>query len=155
MRAVAIVDTSVFCNVLDIPKMNSDRAQVMQELKQYLESDTNLLLPMAAVYETGNHIAQIKTQNRSGSNRRHHAEQFIGQVKKAIVGEAPWQVIQVPTLQEIEGWLNAFPDSAMRGAGVGDLSIIKEWEKLKNKIPNRRIFIWSLDKDLQGYDYCP
>jgi len=43
----------------------------------------------------------------------------------------------------------------MRGAGMGDLSIIKEWEKFKRKVPDRRVFIWSLDSDLQGYDHCP
>jgi hypothetical protein len=40
----------------------------------------------------------------------------------------------------------------MRGAGMGDLSIIKEWEKFKRKIPDHRVFIWSLDSHLQGYD---
>ncbi|MEL7068051.1 MAG: hypothetical protein AAFV85_21945 [Cyanobacteria bacterium J06634_6] len=59
MSAVAIVDTTILCNVLDIPTRNSDRAEVMQTLKHFLEEDTTLLLPMAAVYETGNHIAQL------------------------------------------------------------------------------------------------
>jgi hypothetical protein len=60
--------------------------------------------------------------------------------------------MQVPTTEEIGEWLSGFPDSAMRGAGMGDLSIIKEWEKFKRRIPNRRVFIWSLDSDLERYD---
>lgn len=151
MKGVAIVDTSIFCNVLDIPHMNSERNQVLQELKDLLEESTNLLLPMAAVYETGNHIAQLS----DGRNRRQFAKVFIGQVKKAIKGEAPWQVMQLPHIDEIGEWLSNFPDSAMRGAGMGDLSIIKEWEKTIRRTPNHRIFIWSLDSDLQGYDYIP
>ncbi|HEY9645676.1 MAG TPA: hypothetical protein V6C88_04855 [Chroococcidiopsis sp.] len=151
ISSVAIVDTSIFCNVLDIPHMNGERKRVIKDLETFLENETNLLLPMAAVYETGNHIAQLS----DGKKRRRCAENFVAEVKKAISGEAPWQVMQVPTTQEIEEWLSGFPDSAMRGASMGDLSIIKEWEKMKKRIPGRRIFIWSLDNDLKGYDYNP
>ncbi|MDJ0616074.1 MAG: hypothetical protein QNJ63_04860 [Calothrix sp. MO_192.B10] len=63
--------------------------------------------------------------------------------------------MEVPSIEEIGEWLSRFPDSAMRGAGMGDLSIIKEWEKFTKRVPNRRIFIWSLNTDLQGYDYHP
>ncbi|MCI5144462.1 MAG: hypothetical protein D3923_02800 [Candidatus Electrothrix sp. AR3] len=93
MRAVAIVDTSIFCNVLDIPHKSGERKRVLEEFKELLEKSTTLLLPMATVYETGNHIAQIKI----GDKRRHFAKIFVEQVKKAISGEAPWQVMQVPT----------------------------------------------------------
>lgn len=151
MKAVAIVDTSIFCNVLNIPHMNTERPQVMQKLKELIEGDTNLLLPMAAIYETGNHIAQLS----DGGNRRRFAEAFIGQVKKAIEGGPPWQAMQLPDMEEVGEWLSNFPDSAMRGAGMADLSIIKEWEKTIRITPNRRIFIWSLDSDLQGYDHIP
>ncbi len=151
MGAVAIVDTSIFCNILNIPQRNGERSQIMKELEQFLEEETTLLLPMAVVYETGNHIAQLS----DGGNRRWFAEFFVEQVKKAMTGEAPWQVMQLPTTEEVGEWLSGFPDSAMGGAGMGDLSIIREWEKFKGKIPNRRVFIWSLDSDLQGYDYSP
>lgn len=151
MGAVAIVDTSIFCNVLNIPHRNGERSRIIKELEQFLEEETTLLLPMAVVYETGNHIAQLS----DGGNRRRFAEFFVEQVKKAITGEAPWQVMQLPTTEEVGEWLSGFPDSAMRGAGMGDLSIIKEWEKFQAKIPNRRVFIWSSDKHLQGYDYSP
>lgn len=151
MHAVAIVDTSIFCNVLDIPNMNGEREQVIKQFKAFLENETTFLLPMAAVYETGNHIAHLS----DGRNRRRFAKSFVEQVKKAITGEAPWKVMQVPTTEEIGDWLSGFPDSAMRGAGMGDLSIIKEWEKFKRRVPECRVFIWSLDNDLQGYDHCP
>ena len=154
MKAVAIVDTSIFCNVLNIPKIEfttSEGEKVMRKLKELIEEDTNLLLPMAAVYETGNHIAQLS----DGGNRRRFAEVFIQEVKNAIKGETPWQVMQLPDIEEVGEWLNNFPDSAMRGAGMGDLSIIKEWDKMIRIIPSCRIFIWSLDTDLQGYDHNP
>ena len=88
MGAVAIVDTSILCNILNIPQRNGERERIIKELEQFLEEETTLLLPMAVVYETGNHIAQIKFRN--GNNRRWVAEKFVKQVKKAITGEAPW-----------------------------------------------------------------
>lgn len=140
MKAVAIVDTSIFCNILNIPNMNSSRNEVMDEFEKLIKDDTSFLLPMAAVYETGNHIAQLS----DGGNRRRFAEVFVKQVEKAINGDAPWQIIRVPTLEEIGIWLDEFPDRAMRNVSMGDLSIIKEWEKAKKRTPHLRVFIWSL-----------
>lgn len=151
MKAVAIVDTSIFCNILNIPNMNSSRSKVVDDFKKLVEEDTSFLLPMAAVYETGNHIAQLP----NGGNRRRFAEVFVQQVQQAIHGDAPWIILQVPTLEEIGMWLIEFPDSAMRNVSMGDLSIIKEWEKAKKRTPYLRVFIWSLDQDLMGYDHQP
>lgn len=153
VSAVAIVDTSIFCNVLNIPTKNGERVQVMKDLKSYLEEGTTLLLPMAAVYETGNHIAQLKAVG--GGKRRSLANTFAKEVTKAISGDAPWQVMQLPETEEVSVWLSEFPEAAMRGAGMGDLSIIKEWEKFTKRAPGRRVFIWTLDSDLKGYDGAP
>ncbi len=98
MNAVVIVDTTVFCNVLDIPNRNGEKAIVMQKLKQFLTVDATLLLPMAAVYETGNHVAHIG----NGGRRRHFAEIFVDQVKKAITGEAPWRTNKVRLCERSE-----------------------------------------------------
>ena len=151
MKSVAIVDTSIFCELLNIPHMNSRREEVIEQFKILVENDTSFLLPIATIYETGNHIAQLS----DGGNRRRVAEGFVQQVERALNGEAPWTIINVPTLTEIGYWLRNFPDSAMRGVGMGDLSIIAEWEKARARTPHLRVFIWSLDSDLIGYDFCP
>lgn len=151
MKAVAIVAPSIFCEFLNIPNMNSSKEEVFKEFERLVSNDTSFLLPMAAVYETGNHIAQLP----DGRNRRRFAQSFVKQVQKAINGDAPWQIIQVPTIAEIGMWLSQFPDGAMQGVGMGDISIIKEWEKAIKRTPYIRVFIWSLDKDLMGYDYQP
>lgn len=49
-------------------------------------------------------------------------------------------------------WLSQFPDHAMRGIGLGDLSIIELFELECRRHQNRRVYIWSYDEDLQGYD---
>lgn len=151
MHSVAIVDTSIFCNVLNLPNMNADRKEVIRDMEEFIKNRTSLLLPMASVYETGNHVAQLN----DGNIRRRFAEIFVKQVKKAMTGEAPWRTMQFPTQDELSNWLNKFPDEAMRGAGIGDISIINEWEKFRTKTPDHRVFIWSIDKHLRGYDSHP
>ena len=53
---------------------------------------------------------------------------------------------------EVLGWLDAFPDAAMQGLGMGDLSIKKEWEDLCAKYSMSRVRVWTLDVDLAGLD---
>lgn len=146
--AVAIVDTSIFCEFLNLPNMNNSREDVLNQFEKLVDNETSFLLPLATIYETGNHIAQLS----GGRNRRRFAQRFIEQVSKAFNGDAPWQVIRVPQLEEIGSWLNEFPDKSMQGVSMGDLSIIKEWELAKKRTPCLRVFIWSLDKHLMGYD---
>ena len=103
---------------------------------------------MAAVLETGNHIAQVS----DGGMRRKVAARFRDKVIQAIDGGAPWTPTPFWETEHLRSWLTDFPDHAMRGVGMGDLSIIKEWERQREMFPRRRVTIWSLDSDLQGYD---
>ncbi|MBF0129271.1 MAG: hypothetical protein HQL33_04705 [Alphaproteobacteria bacterium] len=150
--SVIIVDTSIFLNVLDVPAFNQNRSAVYGEFKNLLaDQNISLLLPMAAVIETGNHIAQVA----DGGLRRLSARRFTEQVKAAMCGDAPWRTTQVPGSEAIEEWLDEFPDHAMRGIGMGDLSIIKEWEACCRRHPRHRVRIWSLDNAMAGYDRAP
>ncbi len=103
---------------------------------------------MAAIVEVGNHIAQLG----NGALRRAAAERFIAEVRKALADEAPWKPINFPSNQEVLSWLDAFPDAAMQGLGMGDLSIKKEWEDLCAKYRMSRVRVWTLDDDLAGLD---
>lgn len=148
MSAIVIVDTSVLLNILDIPGRNQSRAEVLAELGKLIETSHHLFIPMAAIVEVGNHIAQIG----SGALRRAAAERFIGEVRKALADEAPWKPINFPSNQEVLSWLDAFPDAAMQGLGMGDLSVKKEWEDLCAKYRMSRVRVWTLDDDLAGLD---
>lgn len=142
------MDTTVFCNVLNVPGLNQDSEEVFSELETNISNGDTLLLPMAAVIETGNHIAQLS----GGSSRRKSAEKFCGQVMAAIDGTAPWTAMKFWESEQLRGWLGEFPDRAMQEVGMGDLSIIKDWERMCELQPGRRVRIWSLDSHLQGYD---
>jgi len=148
---IGLVDTSVFCNVLNVPLRNDRHAEALSELQAYLDDGVTLLLPLAAVYETGNHIAHIAR----GSERRRVAERFAEQVRLAIMGDAPWTPTPLPDAAAIEAWLGEFPDQAMRGLGIGDLSIIQEFERQCALHRQRRVFVWSYDRHLAALDRAP
>jgi hypothetical protein len=145
---ICIVDTSVFCNILDVPGFNQVRNDALGTLEQYLREGHTLLLPLAAVYETGNHVAHVA----DGGARRGTALRFVEEVRKAISGDAPWTTTPLPDAQALFDWLDEFPDHAMREVGLADVSIIKEFDRQCELHRARRVFVWSYDRHLQGYD---
>ncbi|WP_129630384.1 hypothetical protein [Candidatus Oscillochloris fontis] len=146
--SICLVDTSIFCNVLDVPNRNQQRDAVLAQLRQYIQSQMTLLLPVTAIIETGNHIAQ----QGDGGMRRAVAQRFVTQVQQALDGTAPWIPTPVLDLQQMHDYLNTFPNYAMQGVGIGDLLIIKEFEHQCLLHRSRRVFIWSIDNHLAAYD---
>ena len=55
----------------------------------------------------------------------------------------------------MQQWLTEFPDFAMRGQGLGDLSIIQDWKRMCAQNPAHRVCIWSLDQHLASHDRQP
>jgi predicted nucleic acid-binding protein len=148
MSAIVIVDTSVLLNIMNVPDRNQRRNDVLDQLEKLINAGSHLFIPMAAIVEVGNHIAQVS----NGAHRRSAAERFVKEVRRALADEAPWKPINFPSNQEVLSWLDAFPDSATRGMGMGDLSIKKEWEELCQRYPMSRVRVWTLDADLGGLD---
>jgi predicted nucleic acid-binding protein len=149
MSAVRIVDTSVFCNIIAVPGRCQEKAETLERLEMYIDQDDRLLLPMAAVYETGNHIAQ------ASRDRRRTAQRFAEKVSDALEGRSPFEPTQIHEAEEVKSWLDTFPEYADKGIGIGDRSIIAVWEQLCVQAPSRRVVIWTYDDDLAGYDRGP
>ncbi|MFF7709351.1 hypothetical protein [Pseudomonas sp. NPDC007930] len=125
--------------------------QIVEELRQRLARRESLFLPMTTILETGNHIGQ----NGDGRARRACATRFVDQVSQAMNGTSPFKPISFLTPEEMAKWLHAFPAPANGGSGLGDLSIIHDWERLCAQNKGRRVYIWSLDVHLSGYDQAP
>lgn len=147
--AIGIVDTTVFCNLLEVPGRDQERQRAKGELARHVEGGVRLLLPLAVVYETGNHIAQ------STGDRHAAASRFAREVRKALRGENPFAPARIHDLEEIESWLGDFSSRAASGIGLADLSIISLWEQQRRLNRRRRVFVWSYDEHLSGYDAAP
>ena len=146
--SICLIDTSVFCNIVDVPGLNQQREEVLSKLKELALDKTTLLLPLVAILETGYHIGHVP----DGDRRRQSSQRFVRQVEAALDGTAPWHPTPFVEPNELRGWLAEFPDHAMRGSGLGDFSIIKEWERQCQLNPHRRVFIWTFDEHLSAYD---
>jgi hypothetical protein len=151
MGAICLIDTSIFLEILNVPHKASQSELILQKLEEKIKARESLFLPMATILETGNHIAQ----NGDGNQRRICAEKFVNQVTQALEGESPFTPISFLKKEDLQGWLKEFPDEAMQGRGLGDLSIIHDWQRICDQNLGRRVYIWSLDKHLKGYNRPP
>lgn len=151
MPDVVIVDSSILLNVLDIPGFNQDRNDVFRQFRTLVSAGHLFLLPLAAVFETGDHLADLS----DGGERRRHARRFQSSMLEALDGQVPWAPIELPETSRLRAWLKDFPDNAMREVGLGDVSIIDEWERACRRHPRQRVRIWTLHRQLQSYDRPP
>lgn len=151
MTAIVLLDTSIYLNVLDVPGFNQHRMAVLDEFERAVNANERFLLPLASVWETGKHIAQLS----DGRQRRAWAEKLASDVRSAFSGSAPYSATHFPKREDFEAWLASFPDSATQGKSLADHSLIQEWQRNCDLNPRLRVRIWSLDSDLTGYDRQP
>ena len=149
MSAIVIVDSSVLLNIIDVPGKNQHRDEVLNRLGDLIDDGDHLFIPMAAIVEVGNHIAHVA----NGTLRRAAAERFVKMVREALEDKAPWKPIRFPEDDDVLSWLDGFPDAAMRGVGMGDLSIRREWKASCTRHPMSRVWVWTLDSDLADLDH--
>lgn len=157
MREIILLDTSVYLNLLDIPGRNQQREQIMEIFAEYIERGHHFLLPMATIWETGNHISRLA----NGDLRYQFALRLSQDVQGALEGIAPYRPTYFPNEQVFGQWVSEFPEFSKlnkspqkksEGVSLSDLSIIKEWEHARRLNRHRRVRVWSLDSDLAGYD---
>ncbi|MBY6066074.1 hypothetical protein KUW17_04930 [Leisingera aquaemixtae] len=160
MNEIVLLDTSVYLNILDVPGWNQDRDQILNDFEVRIKSGDIFLLPMATIWETGNHIADVK----NGAHRRKYAEILVSQVMAALEGETPYRATHFPDKSEFGSWISDFPEYAQinksekktrEGVSLSDMSIIKEWEMLCERHSMSSVLIWSLDADLASYHRVP
>jgi hypothetical protein len=160
MSDIVLLDTSVYLNVLDVPGFNQDREKILEAFQVSIRNGDHFLLPLAAVWETGNHIADLD----NGQLRRNYANILVADVRNAFSGAVPYRATHFPDREEFLIWLGDFPEVAMRnksaekqreGVSLADLSIIKEWGRNCERHSMSRVRIWSLDSDLEAYDRQP
>ena len=149
MKSVKLIDTSILCELLEIPgKSNAASAKkVKSEFAKLVGNGVRFILPLAAIIETGNHIAQ----NGDGNVRRYKGVTLKDFVVKSLSEDSPFLPSPLWDRGDLEAWIKDFPDSAMRGKGLGDVSIERDLQIAKErlKLPSSlSIEIWSKDSHL-------
>jgi len=151
---VWFVDTSVLCELLDVPGRASCPEETRCELRRRLEAGDRFVLPVTAVIETGNHIANVKT-----GDRRAAAERFVRLVRDAIdeateataIFGATWDETFLTRLCEGASTGEPFVDLAGSGRmGAGDVAILVEAEQLARRV-HWPVKVWTLEAVLGAY----
>ncbi|WP_439489178.1 hypothetical protein [Algoriphagus sp.] len=142
-----IIDTSIMCNILNLPGKNQNRQAVISDFEDRFKAQETFFLPYVVLIETGNHIAQL-----NGNVKFTKAQEFVSLVEKALNGEIPFTPLKFPEKEDLIRWINGFPEKSGQGIGFGDYSIIQDWEEQKKLFGAYSVRIWSFDAGLQGYE---
>ncbi len=151
MTTITLIDTSVLNELLEVPGKCQQAEVVQAEFKARHLAGERFILPMTAIIETGNQIAQVKQ-----GDRRAAAERFVAFVERARAEEPPWTVAEVTWGAELLGHLCAgdstgmsFVDLAGNGLlGGGDTAILVERDLLRRRSSSATVLVWTLEKTL-------
>lgn len=110
MSDIVLLDTSVYLNVLNVPGFNQDRNHILNVFDIRVQNGDHFLLPMATIWETGNHISRLTT----GGSRYQFASKLIDDVSGAIDGNASYRPTYFPEREVFLRWLADFPNYAQR-----------------------------------------
>lgn len=154
MIAVSFVDTSILCNLIPVPGRDQDRSEVTAEMLDKQKSHEVLILPVTALIETGNFIAQIS----DGDARRKTAKIFEELLQLVIKNKAPWRLHQFTWGAEfLDSFIAGggtgirFVDHATRALGGGDLCILTERDLYRTRTGIPVVNIWTRDTALAAH----
>jgi hypothetical protein len=101
------IDTSILCNLIPVPGRNQQENEVRNEMSTRLKAGQKFILPITAVIETGNFVAQIS----DGRQRLTTATKLEEILRLICAGKAPWVLHDV-------SWNQAFLEEFLDGAGT-------------------------------------
>jgi hypothetical protein len=147
---IRFIDTSIMTNLLKIPFRCENAQEVSVEFETAIRADERLVLPLATIIETGNHIAHIN----DGNIRRKIANNFSDFIRASLDNESPWFYDSFELSKEDLLYIaDNLPQKAMAQIGLGDISIIRQYENFKEKNGAiGKIMIWSVDGHLKMYN---
>jgi hypothetical protein len=149
---VTFIDTSVLCELLEVPGMCAQHEDIRTEFELRDEDGERFVVPITAVIETGNHIAH------AAGDRRAAAERFVRFLAAAGSAEAPFTVHRLSwddqflvELCEGNGTGQPFIDLANGQMGAGDVAILVERDRFQRDSAYTEVQVWTLDEGLGAY----
>jgi hypothetical protein len=161
MKTVLILDTTVLCVLLQVPDKDTCDTYIgnwtITEGIEKLEAEAHqkgalLILPLAAIIETGNHISR---KNDEKSVRT--GQKLANLIKKSVNEISPWVIFT----KQAEFWeakaltklADEWPAFIKRDISMGDATIlaIRDYY-LRSKIP---VMVLTGDRKLRDYEEPP
>lgn len=150
MNTVLFVDTSVMVNLLNIPGKNEHHDEAMEAYHRLSgQEGTVLVIPVATLVETGNHIAHIP----DGNLRFSIGKTFTELIRCAIAMDGCWATACEIPPKVLKAGMEEFLRRVPGGTGLGDATIIAQFEEYwTQQQPIGTMRIWSFDRHLQGFE---
>lgn len=154
MSSVTFVDTSVLCELLQIPGKSSlaKGDKVATEMERRFNNGERFVIPVTAVIETGNHIAQCS------GDRHKIAGRLVRFLRAAIAGEAPWLILETrlgaPFLTSLcDGASTGLPLEALAASkvGAGDVALLVERDQWLASSAFSTAEVWTFDAGLRDH----
>lgn len=130
MKKILILDTSILCVWLQVPRMLTcgpdinrwDYGKVEQKIKAEIGLHTTFVLPLAVIIETGNHIAQANGDKTAVTTK------FVSLIHKTIEEESPWAAFTQQGFlwegEQMKELMNRWKDLVHTKHSLGDASIV-------------------------------
>lgn len=156
MKQTVFIDTSILCNLLGVPGKDQDRQEVAEYFKALQQQVAcSFVLPVTAVIETGNHIAQLP----DGRYRRELAKKFQQWLELSARSRPPyilhnfeWNEDFINRFLEGGGSGISYLDHAQSGVGAGDIWILAEIDSYRARVGKQAdIRLWTLDAGLGAH----
>lgn len=152
-RRVAFIDTSVLCNLVRVPGRDQHSERITTEFAERAGQGELFVIPVTAVIETGNHIAQAT------GDRRAAADRLVGLLRAAMAESTPWKLNAATWddrfLTELcagNGTGQGLVDLLGNGQlGTGDVAILTERDQFRARTDFAAVSVWSLDQGLAAY----
>jgi len=151
VTSVTLVDTSVLCELLQVPGKSSPGRTpvVLAEADERWSAGERFVIPVTAVIETGNHIAQ------ADGNRYDAADRLVRLLELAVSGQSHWRVLQTHLGAEFLSALCAGDSTgqslqalAAARVGAGDVAILVERDQLLAGSAVGSVQVWTFDEGL-------
>ncbi len=144
-----IIDTCVLLHYLDVPGRNERRAEVVTEFHRKVAANENFVLPVAAIIETGNFIGGLGDRDVRG----HIASRLAALIQQSITNQAPFKLFPALGPHELADLLPKFSDwTRAHRSGLADLTIREVFNLHCGLEKRARVYIWTLDGHLMGFD---
>ena len=158
MNKVLILDTSILCVWLQVPGKETCGPEhnrwtydlVKAKIDAEIEQGTTLILPLAAIIETGNHIAQAPGDKHGIVNS------FADHIEKAIDGKVPWAAFtkqsQLIGSEAFKETIAEWRKTALAGQSLGDAMIVAVANYYSRFGTCSAVEIFTGDEGLKAYE---
>lgn len=131
MKKALILDTSILCVWLQVPgkeTCGTDNARwtyesVKQKIDLEIQNNSTLILPLATVIETGNHIAQ------ANGDKHKIITTFVNHIENTLDGNIPWATFadqsHLIDKDALKRTLSTWKNTALANQSIGDALIVE------------------------------